>query len=377
VTFLQIVASAVLILSVIALIWPYTCYPLILRTLSERQVAMSATAPADATLLFCAFNEIAAIDAKIANLRSLRDRYPQLRIMAYDDGSTDGTHERLAAASAVVTLVTGEGRKGKAHGMKRLAGLADTNILIFTDANVRFDPAAINELLRPYADPAVGGVLGTLCYDRTGSGPTERTGSLYWRLEEWLKSLESRTGNVMGADGSIFSVRRTLYPEFPDSVLDDLTVSMAVVFAGFRLIKSDRALAFEDVTSDRGDEFRRKQRIAARSWHTHGYLRPQLRAMTVLDRFKYGSRKIARRLGGLSLSLAMVAALVLAWSLGVWFGAAATAMILIAILLSRTMRTGPIAAIGDILSAYCAVLIGGWQALRGKRYVTWTPPASR
>ena len=41
----------------------------------------------------------------------------------------------------------------------------------------------------------------------------------------------------MGADGSIFAVRRELYPDFPDTVQDDFTVSMSAVFAGRRLVR--------------------------------------------------------------------------------------------------------------------------------------------
>ena len=63
-------------------------------------------------------------------------------------------------------------------------------------------------------------------------------------MEERIKDRESLTGNVMGADGSIFSIRRVLYPDFPDTVLDDMTTSMAVIFAGKRLIKA------KDVTGE-------------------------------------------------------------------------------------------------------------------------------
>src|SRR3546814_6771444 len=97
-----------------------------------------------------------------------------------------------------------------------------------------------------------------------GESATASVGSLYWRIEERLKDEESRTGNVLGADGSIFSIRRALYPEFPDSVLDDLTVSMAVVFAGRRLVKAKDVIARERLVAGRGDEYRRKVRIAAR-----------------------------------------------------------------------------------------------------------------
>ena len=244
----------VLLLSLVAVAWPFFFYPLILRLLPTR-----AEAPADgplpsASLLFCAYNEAASMPDKLANLAMLKDRHPTLEILAFDDGSSDGTAGLIAAqgGGGFITLLQGPGRSGKAHGMKLLAARARGDVLIFTDANVLLDADAIDNLLARYADPDVGGVLGSLHYIGAEGSATASVGSLYWRIEEKLKDEESRTGNVLGADGSIFSIRRSLYPEFPDSVLDDLTVSMAVVFAGKRLVKAKDVIARERLVTGRG-----------------------------------------------------------------------------------------------------------------------------
>lgn len=222
----------VLIASLVAVLWPFLFYPLILRMLPTRAEQPGQGQEPSASLLFCAYDEAAAMPEKLANLAMLKQRYPGLEILAFDDGSSDDTAALIAASGDLVTLIRGPGRSGKAHGMKQLAARARGDVLIFTDANVLLDADAIGNLLARYADPAIGGVLGSLHYMGEGESATASVGSLYWRIEEQLKDEESRTGNVLGADGSIFSIRRSLYPEFPDSVLDDLTVSMAVVFAG-------------------------------------------------------------------------------------------------------------------------------------------------
>ncbi len=374
---IDILLALVTLVCSVAVLWPFLFYPLILRLLPTKMEQPVAGPTPSASLLFCAYNEAAAMPEKLANLRRLRALHSDLEILAFDDGSSDGTGELIAAEGDLVTLVSGPGRSGKAHGMKLLAARARSDVLIFTDANVLLDDEAVGNLLARYADPDIGGVLGSLHYIGASESATASVGSLYWRIEEALKDNESRTGNVLGADGSIFSIRRSLYPDFPDSVLDDLTVSMAVVFAGKRLVKAKDVIARERLVTGRQDEYRRKVRIAARSWHTHTHLRPQLRQMATIDRFKYASRKIVRWFGGAFLIIGAICAAILALRLSpilFLIGVAAVGMLILAGVLARR---GPIAAMVDVLIAYAATLQGVMKAMSGRTVTTWNPAKSR
>jgi cellulose synthase/poly-beta-1,6-N-acetylglucosamine synthase-like glycosyltransferase len=373
----DLILLAVLLGAIVAVLWPFLVYPLVLRLLPTRPEHPVAGPLPSASLLFCAYNEGAAMPGKLANLAALKARHPGLEIWAFDDGSADDTAARIAAAGPLVTLLRGPGRSGKAHGMKQLAARARGDVLIFTDANVLLDMDAIDNLLARYADPAVGGVLGSLHYLGEGDSATASVGSLYWRIEERLKDEESRTGNVLGADGSIFSIRRTLYPDFPDTVLDDLTVSMAVLFAGRRLVKAKDVIARERLVAARGDEYRRKVRIAARAWHTHGHLRPQLRQMSVLDRFKYASRKVVRWFGGLFLLIGTLAAAALAWRLSPWLCLVSCGIGVLLLWAGARAKRGPLAALVDVVIAYVATLQGVAQAMSGRTFAVWQPAQSR
>ncbi len=369
--------ALILLLSLAAVAWPFLLYPLILRALPTKPEHPRPGPRPSASLLFCAYNEAAAMPEKLANLAMLKARHPDLEILAFDDGSSDATAALIEGQGDLVILIRGPGRSGKAHGMKQLAARARGDVLIFTDANVMLDADAVDNLLARYADPDVGGVLGSLHYVGEDESATASVGSLYWRIEERLKDEESRTGNVLGADGSIFSVRRALYPDFPDSVLDDLTVSMAVVFAGQRLVKARDVIARERLVAARGDEYRRKVRIAARAWHTHRHLRPQLRRMGALDRFKYASRKIVRWFGGLFILIGATAAALLAWRISpLLLGAGVLCAALFLWIASRA-RSGPVAALADILIAYAATLQGVVKAMRGRTVTVWNPAQSR
>lgn len=369
----------VTILSAVLLLWPFVFYPLALDRISEKPVlrAMPGERLPSATLVFCAYNEAASLPDKIANLRALKARSPALEILAYNDGSVDATAALLDGALDILTAVHGPGRAGKARGMKTLAARARGEVMIFTDANVMLDMDAVERLLGYYADPLVGGVLGSLVYDGASASSSAKVGGLYWRIEEGLKDRESRSGNVMGADGSIFSIRRDLYPDFPDSVLDDLVVSMSVVFAGRRLIKAKDVVAREMMVAKREDEMRRKIRIAARSWHTHRYLQPQLRQMALLDRFKYASRKVVRWFGAVWMVTGALSALVLAWH---WAPLLAIGLFLFGcglLSMGYGRRNGPLASLTDIVLAYAATARGITLAARGRDFTLWSPAKSR
>ncbi|HEX7782635.1 MAG TPA: glycosyltransferase [Sphingobium sp.] len=365
----------VLLLCMAAILYPFLIYPALLKLLPVRTVGAQPGAHS-ASLLFCAYNESAAMPEKIANLAAIKALHPDLQILAFDDGSSDDTARQLADRSDIITLVRGN-RSGKAHGMKRLAAMATGDVLIFTDANVVLTPESVANLLAYYGDPGVGGVLGSLLYLQDESSATASVGQSYWKLEERLKDLESRSGNVLGADGSIFSIRRALYPEFPDTVLDDLTVSMAVIFAGKRLIKVTDVIAHERLVAGRKDEYRRKVRIAARAWHTHRYLRPQLRRMTLTDRFKYASRKIVRWFGAIFLAIGGLAALGLAGMVDIRLALALALAGAIVLSLGLLSDSGPLAKVADIVLAYMATLQGLIRAMRGKTFAVWNPAKSR
>lgn len=362
-------------LALIAFIYPYAIYPLVLKRMPTVPVRC-APVERSMSLLFCAYNEADVIGAKIANLRELRSRHPDLQVFAFDDGSDDGTFEELSRANWIKTI-KGAGRSGKAAGMKRLAAMARGEILVFTDANVMLAPDALDRLLPYYGDNSVGGVCGTLHYDSAPGSSMAEVGTAYWRLDEWLRSEEARTGNVMGADGSIFSIRRSLYPEFPDTVLDDFTVSMSVIFAGHRLINAADVNAFENSVSDRREELRRKARIGARAYHTHAYLRPQLRRMAAIDRFKYASRKTARWFGGLFMLAAVILSLGAVATLSLSLAVVACAALAVLAGLIVALPHGIIGKLGDIVLSILATLVGIMRGMRGQTVATWSPSKAR
>ncbi|TCP36095.1 glycosyltransferase [Sphingomonas sp. BK235] len=357
---------------------PYISYPLSLRLLAPIPIKRCDVASRHMSLLFSAFNEERALPEKLANLRTLKEVHSSLEILAYDDFSSDGTAALLRENAALLTPVIASERAGKATGMRRMVAQAKGDVCIFTDANVILDEAAITRLNRYFDDPDVGGVAGSLRYINEDASTTAQVGGIYWRLEEHIKQLESRCGSIMGADGSIFAVRRELYPLVPPHLLDDMTVSFAVPLAGKRLVHATDVLAFERSATSSKDEFRRKRRIACRAFNTHRHLWPAIRqTFSKRDLYKYVSHKLIRWFGFPLLLLAIVSAVAaLALSDFWWLGPVKLAAALVAMLLGRA--GAPVFSQSyEVLMSIAATFVGILDAQRGLTYQTWSPAASR
>ncbi|MCC2975150.1 glycosyltransferase [Sphingomonas sp. PL-96] len=359
-------------------LFPYTLYPLALGLAPRRPLRLRARRAPTATLLFCAYNEAASIPAKLANLRAIRDVWPTMRFRCFVDQSSDDTLALLRAASDLVEVDTVGERVGKATGMRRLVAASDTDILIFTDANVLLEPRCVPRLLAYFSDPEVGGICGTLHYTNPDASEATVTSSAYWRLEERIKARESASGSTIGADGSIFATRRLLYPDVPADLLDDFIVSMTVVLRGLRLVSAPDVHAYETAVLEGADEFRRRRRIACRAYRTHRHLRGQLLSMSWLDIAKYASHKLIRWYGiWLALASLLFAGLAAIAYLGLALGLPLVAIVGAACILAARLPLAPVRTAREALRQFWATGLGMVDAWRGRTYQTWSTPAAR
>ena len=349
---------------------PFTTYPASLTFLARirPKPLATGTAPETAALCVCAFNEERVIRQKALNMLAMQDAFPDLELLIYVDAGSDRTAAILEEFADRIHVVVAPQRTGKTVGMNLLTQLTKADCLIFSDANVMIEAEAVPRLLAQFADPDVGVACGHLQYGHVPGSATASTGSLYWRLEEEIKRLESATGSVMGADGSIFAMRRRLYSRPPADLIDDMYVSLSALCDGARVVRVGDALAFEDQVSEAAEEFQRKVRIACQGFNVHRALWPRLRRLPLLDVYKYVSHKLIRWLVVyfLVVGSALVAA-GLALS-GQWVALAAEG---VAFLVASCVP-----ALRSILFSFAGAGLGVARSMRGHRYQTWSPPAS-
>jgi cellulose synthase/poly-beta-1,6-N-acetylglucosamine synthase-like glycosyltransferase len=379
---MSILLSILGVLCLLAAFHPFTIYPwslIVLKALRpSRPIGAARSAERlSCAICVCAYNEERVIDKKIQNLLALRADEPDLEILVYVDGASDRTAQILRGYEAEIDLHVSPERHGKTFGMNLLAARARADLLIFTDANVLMDEECVRVFRRYFADPEIGCVCGNLVYTNPGESATASTGSAYWRFEEAVKKLEMESGSVVGADGSLFAIRRLLHRPPPAHIIDDLYVSLTILCSGHRVVQANDALAYEESVVSGREEFQRKIRIACQAFNVHRLLWPQLRRLDAVTLYKYVSHKLIRwfTIYLLALSaLAFDAALLVAGHGGV--AAALAVGAAAALVLGARFAIKPFAEITEILSAFAGTGWGVWRSLRGERYQTWTPAAS-
>ncbi|HEX4352300.1 MAG TPA: glycosyltransferase family 2 protein [Polyangiales bacterium] len=360
---------------------PFGTYPLSLlllkrirgRPVDDLPTVSEDAASPDLAICMCAYNEERVIEAKLANLLALKRAYPKLEILVYVDGASDRTPELLQPYADRIRLHISKERHGKTHGMNLLVSMTKKPIVLFTDANVMIDLQAPARLMHHFADPAVGCVCGHLRYTNPGASVTAESGSLYWRLEEWTKRLESQTGSAIGADGSLFAIRRELHRAPPDHIIDDMFVSLTILCAGKRVVQSDDVDAYEESVVASREEFSRKVRIACQAFNVHRLLWKDLRQLDGLRLYQYVSHKLIRWFTIYFLiasALLIEAGLIAAGQIAVACSLLGlSGLVLIA---GYYAWVRPAAQIWDILTAFAGAGVGVLRSLRGDQFQTWS-----
>jgi cellulose synthase/poly-beta-1,6-N-acetylglucosamine synthase-like glycosyltransferase len=373
--------------SVLIFLWPFGPYQITL--IVARRLYRFPPTPDPARIVpgpsgdsfaicVCAYNEDAIIAEKVENLLRLREAaLGDLDILIYVDGATDDTASILERYRDRVRLVIEGERRGKTHGMNLLVNQTRASVIMFTDANVRIDPSAVAVLRRYFADPLIGCVCSHLTYVNASQSTTSFVGSAFWSFNEWSKGLETATGSVIGADGSLFAIRRRLHRPVPNGLIDDIFVSLGILLAGYRVVRAPELRAFETHTTEAAEEFHRKVRIAIESMQIHFELWPELRRLDAWNVYKYIGHRLLRWIGGYFLIVAMLLfATAALFALGPVIVFAIGGSLVLSFLLALQARLGPAMTLLNVLLALAGNVVGVWRAFRGERAITWEPESS-
>lgn len=258
-------------LAVAVLLYQYVGYPIALAALAAlrgkqrpAEFARDEDLPR-VTLVISAFNEAEVLDGKIRNALALDYPKDRLEIVVSSDGSTDATNDiaRSFAADGVV-LHEYPVNRGKNLCLNDTLPRASGDVIVFTDANGMYHPQAVRTLVQGFADPRVGSVCGELIYKNFNDNPIAEGYNRYWELDQMQKRLESDLGCLLGANGSIFAVRKHLCRAIPNDVCNDMVQPIWVAAAGHLCLYEPRAGSFEAGSRNLPDELKRRSRIIGR-----------------------------------------------------------------------------------------------------------------
>jgi cellulose synthase/poly-beta-1,6-N-acetylglucosamine synthase-like glycosyltransferase len=251
-----------------ALAWTHVGYPLAAGALArvrERRVAKDPSWEPTVTVIVAAHNEERVIERRLENLLALDYPQEKLALVVASDASSDGTNQLVEAVADREPLVRllDCARGGKVAAQDRAVRETESEVVAFSDANARWAPDALRQLVAGLADPEVAYVCGRLRLEDAAGSNRE---GLYWRYELWLREQESRLGSVTGGNGSIYALRRECYVEVDPTWGHDLAFPYRMVQAGKRALYEPAALAFEQPTPTNEAEYARKVRMFEHCW---------------------------------------------------------------------------------------------------------------
>jgi cellulose synthase/poly-beta-1,6-N-acetylglucosamine synthase-like glycosyltransferase len=253
-------------LSLGGILYTYFGYPLLIYLLAKfaRRSETSLASEPSVTLLIAAYNEEKIIEEKIKN--SLAVDYPRdlFQVLIVADGSSDQTAEIVQGYTGRgVELLYQPERRGKMAAINRALPQARGEIIVFSDANNLYLPDTIRNLIRPFGDPEVGATTGAKVIVQ-GDGSLGASEGLYWKYESFVKKQESLLGSCTSAAGEVLGIRKDLYVQPPNNIInDDFYIAMQVVRRGYRLLYVPDAKSFERVSPSARDEVTRRTRINA------------------------------------------------------------------------------------------------------------------
>lgn len=282
------------------------------------------------TVVLAVYREAWQLEERIENILGCSYRYGHLVVIVASDGSDSEMAEIVKSmADDRVQYVQTSTRLGKSgaqnEALRRVAG----GLVLFTDADTRFDPEFLEAIARPFSDPVVGAVSGHLMFRSSTDGRLEEGQTYYWNEELRVRRLESRMGLLAVASGACVAVRRCLVPLLPDYVGEDCIIPLEVVAQGFKTVHEDNARCWDVMPAEVSQEFRSRIRMTLRNWQGTLVYKRLLNPLRYPGySFALLSHKILRWCSPVFLLL-LLAGVVQGASMGAWWGYAGTAAVLL------------------------------------------------
>jgi cellulose synthase/poly-beta-1,6-N-acetylglucosamine synthase-like glycosyltransferase len=367
--------------SVAAIFYVYCAYPLLLSLIVAvrgRREVRSADITPPLSLVISAYNEETVIRAKLENALSLD--YPRgcLEIVVISDASSDATDAIVGGyADRGVRLVRQSERRGKTAGLNRTIATLRGELVVFSDANAMYERSALRKLARNFADPEVGCVTGEARYLPGRASAADRSERVYWDYEMRIKRLETAVGSMVGGDGAIYAIRKSLWRDIPEDAINDFLNPLQIVEAGWRAVYEPEAVCYEETAGATGSEYRRRVRIVSRSW------RAVFQASGVLNPFRVGlfawsvlSHKVLRWMCGVFVALAAVALTGLLVRRDAIASLLALAIVVAALAVAAVTPAGRrlVAMLGYAVIINAASVVGVFKGSLGRVSGVWSTP---
>ncbi len=258
--FIRLAMLILLMPLLIKYVFQLICSPFYSIVAKQRAKRAETTSKPSVSVIIPAWNEEVGIERTIWSV--LNTEYSRLQVVVVNDGSTDGTDERVnqilaeyrpdptqQAAIKYLHLTNG----GKARAMNRAMVHATGDIVITIDADSVMDPGAIDNMVKHFDDPKVGGVAGNVIVGNRR------------KLIAWIQQMEYLYGFFFKRSDSLFNsvyiiggaaaaYRRKVLQEmggFDHSIItEDIEMSTRILSHGYKTRYACDAVVYTEGPSE-------------------------------------------------------------------------------------------------------------------------------
>lgn len=299
----------------------------------------------------CFHNESHFIKRKLENCYSID--YPKVSHVFVNDNSSDNTLELLEKYKKENTLVLNNNSNiGKNQSQIKAVSYSDSDLILFTDANVFLEEDALLKLVEHF-DQTTGGVTGNVLV-KTESDKVEFSGK-YWNLEKIIKDFQTKFGCIIGFDGGFYCVKRENYNVKRENELSDFETAF-LIFEQHKKVKyASSAKAVEVEKRTLKSSFTARMRASNRVFWSYKRIFKYINRLEKKVVFHFILHKLMR--------YAFIIIFVLFLPYIIFFSFTKMPWLLILFCIPYVLR---------FTWESIALFIGGLIALSGKEFVSWS-----
>jgi len=218
------------------------------------------------SIIVPAYNEAEVIQSSLGSLLELR--YPYYEIIAVDDGSTDGTYEKMRTFEGnhygVQVQVYRKENSGKADALNYGIRRSRAPIVVCMDSDSRLTPDALRYAVRHFRDPYVGAVAGNVKVINRHNIWTKLQALEYIEGLNIVRKAQAffRTVNVIPGPMGIF--RRTAIEGTggydSDTYAEDFDMTVKLLAGGWKIHYEPKAVAHTEAPEELLDIIKQRYR---------------------------------------------------------------------------------------------------------------------
>lgn len=337
------------------------------------------------TVVFSVFNEEKVIKRKLESI--LNSDYPKekIQVIIGSDNSTDLTNqiiESFASQNSNIILIKKNTRNGKLKIINELIDLTQTEHLIFTDANVFFEPQTIKALVYNLVVKNAKLVCGNIHkFSPKNEGISDQE-IFYMNFENQLKHHESlKYGFCVGVEGGCYAIMKGSFVKVPDGFLmDDFFITLDVISKKGKVLFEPEALCYEDVNDSPMIEFKRKIRISLGNFRNLKFYKRLLFPLHKGFGFAFFSHKVLRWITPFSIVFSFFISFALAFYIPLFVLITICYSLLIifplvTIVMEKINFKIPLVnSLGHFILMNCGLLLGYFKFISASNESAWEPP---